>query len=138
MTTFIAHINAAIEKVAATLKAKAPTGTQNDAVNAVMAEALMWDEIARLANNKSKDAWQALESVTHTIDQDTPGERIALDGANFAVTLKVSNPVKSFDAEALAVEMHRRFKVSVITAKEMIEAAKLPKNVKRTWRVVEK
>ena len=83
-------------------------------------QAFMWDEIARLASGKSKEAWKALEPLLDETDLHE-GENLVCKGQKFAASVKLSKPVKRFNAEAMAAAIMAKFKVAKHIAVELVE-----------------
>lgn len=99
-----------------------------------------WTMVEKFAKAKKEEAWTYLE--TEKIIEDTkgldPGEYTLAESPNFHAQVKVSNPVKRFNAEVLAEALNKKYKVPKPVAKEMIEQAKVPDKSTYTKSVVER
>ena len=137
MATYHSIIHKALTRLG-TNGTKPPEDKSN--TGPLLAEAFLWDEVKRYAEARSKSAWARLtdEQLVPAKADLEPGEHHLCESQHFAITAKASEPVKRFNADILAENMHKRFKVAIPTAKEMIEAAKVPTKPTVSMRVVEK
>lgn len=106
----------------------------------LLGEAFMWDRIEAYARNRSEAAWKALEKEG-LIDKTglDPGDHQLAQSPNFAVFARVTNPVKRFSGDELAVLLAKsKYKVPVSTTKEMIDQAKVPTKSVVSLKVVER
>lgn len=105
----------------------------------MLANAFLWTEVKRFAEAKHKEAMSVLEREGILERETLPtGEHSLCDSQHFTLTARVSEPVRRFNADHLAGEMSKRFKISVPTAKEMIDNAKLPTKPLVSIKVIEK
>ena len=89
----------------------------NTNVGGYLAEVYMWDVVADLAKEKSKEAWKSLVSNKMVPPDDTlrdniNGESIAVKTSKFQVYVKVSNPRSIFDKDTFITKVAETFKVS--------------------------
>jgi len=113
-----------------------PDGTHNS--GRLLGEAFLWDEVVRYAEARSKKAWQALETEGHITRPDEPGEYSLVVSPSFAVTAKVSNPVRRFNVNALAKVLKQKYKVPEPVTVELCEQAKVPTKSSVTYTVAER
>lgn len=107
----------------------------------LLGEAFMWDRIEAYAKNRSDAAWKALEKEGLIPDKKTldPGDHQLSQSPSFAVFARVTQPVKRFSGEELAILLAKsKYKVPVSTTKELIDQAKVPTNSMVTMKVVER
>jgi len=107
----------------------------------LLGEAFMWDRIEAYASNRSATRWAALEKEGHIPDKKTldPGDHQLAQSPNFAIFARVTQPVKRFNADELAILLAKsKYKVPISTTKEMIDAAKIPSTSMVTMKVVER
>ena len=93
-----------------------------------------------LQKQKKKDAWKYLadNEVIEDCSNYDPGEYSLAESPHFFAKAKISQPVKRFDADTLALALNKKYKVPVPIAKEMIEQAKVPSKSTVTKSVVER
>lgn len=132
--TWLAKVTRQWSKMMSTLLHEA-AGSDN--MDPLIRDCLVADELLKLAKKNREQAWKAAAEVLPSIELEE-GEHRVKETEHFLVKCNVSAPVKRFNAKALAEEMHKRFKVSVHTAGDMIEAAKLPTKSMQTWKVEER
>lgn len=103
-------------------------------------EAFFWDEVMKFAKGKSDDAWKRLETQGVSAEPETPpGDHTLGVSPAFSVNLKVSEPRKAFNADALALKLNKsKYKVPVPIVKEMIEQAKIPTKSTFTYSIAER
>lgn len=107
----------------------------------LLGEAFMWDRIEAYAKNRSEAAWKALEKEGLIPDKKSldPGDHQLAQSPSFAVFARVTQPVKRFNGEELAVLLAKsKYKVPVSTTKELIDQAKVPTNSVVSMKVVER
>lgn len=102
-------------------------------------QAYFWDQVQAYAKKQSDTLWSGLEKdelvLTSNLD---PGDHVLAESPHFVVNAKVSERVRRFNADYLADQMKKKFKVSIPIAKQMIESAKQPSNSTTTLKIVEK
>jgi hypothetical protein len=109
-------------------------------VGKYLGEAFFWDTIESLAKKRSEQAWSAMESDgIWTPDEAAPGDYVLNGSPSFELRQKISEPVRRFSSEELAVLMRdSKYKVPVPITLELVNKAKVPgKSSRRVW-VVER
>lgn len=104
----------------------------------LLGEAFLWDEIVRFAKARSDSAWSKLEAEGLIEAPTGTGEHALLTSSNFVCTAKVSNPVKRFSADTLALMLKKQYKIPEPVSKLMIEEAKQPTRPNVTYSIIEK
>lgn len=138
-TSYQALVIKELTKFIDNMKAKTPDKGSNRGT--LVTEAFLWDTIEKYAGQNSEAAWAALvreEIVEPKENYKTPGDFTASETPAFSVQVKVTEPRKGFKAEVLQETLKKKYRVPLHTSKEMIEAAKVPGNPVRTFRIVER
>lgn len=107
----------------------------------LLGEAFMWDHVRRYAENRCDAAWKAMEKEGLIPDKTTldPGDHQITESPSFAIFARVTQPVKRFSGEELAILLAKsKYKVPVSTTKELIDQAKVPSKSIVTMKVVER
>lgn len=108
-------------------------------IGRALSEAFKWDAAAKLCEGRSDAAWKTLASEG-IINKEglSPGDHTLADSPHFVCLASVTQPVRRFNADALAEEMVKRFKCSRADALMMIEDAKKPASSTVRMKIVEK
>lgn len=115
-----------------------PDKTHN--IGNLLGIAFMWDEIQKIAGQRSKEAWKALEE-NGIVNRDnlSVGEHVLADSPHFAITAKVANPPMRFNADELVGIMYKsKYKVPAATMTSFIDQAKREGTGSVTLKVMEK
>ena len=116
------------------------TNPDTSNLGSYLGEAFMWDYIESYAKKQSDTVYNKMEKEG-LYDLDTLAhdqEHVVLQGKLFTLTCRVSQPVKRFNPDALALAMNKKYKIPLPVAKQMIEDAKLPTKPTRTLKIIEK
>lgn len=109
--------------------------------NAELGTAFFWQEVQAHATKQCKAAWDKLLLSTGTSDDVLralgAGDHTVTKTGRFALTVRVSEPVKRLDTELLARALSRKFKVDVATVEAIIEASRAAGTPSLTKRVLE-
>lgn len=112
-----------------------------DELDQALADAFMWDTIAKYAEKKSEAAWKLLEEEQFVGDYKNmePGEHEIAHSASFISRCKVSQPIVRFDNNEMAqLLVKSKYKVPLAVTLEYIDKAKVPKNSSRTLVIEER
>lgn len=136
--TFQAEITKHLNKIADLCEKKNPDQMHN--TGRQLGLVFFWTMIEKFAEAKKKDAWKYLadNEVIEDCSNYDPGEYSLAESPHFFAKAKISQPVKRFDADTLALALNKKYKVPVPIAKEMIEQAKVPSKSTVTKSVVER
>ena len=107
----------------------------------LLGEAFMWDRIEAYAKNRSEAAWAALSKEGLIPDKKSldPGDHQLVESPSFAVFARVTNPVKRFSGDELAILLAKsKYRVPISTTKELIDQAKVPTSSMVTMKIVER
>lgn len=107
----------------------------------LLGEAFMWEKVAKFAESKAKAAWGAMEKEGIVPNKATldPGDHELAYSPSFTVIAKVTQPVRRFDADEMAMLLAKsKYKVPVSTTKEYLEQAKVPTKPVASLKVMER
>jgi hypothetical protein len=106
----------------------------------VLANAFVWDTIAKYAKKQSELAWEQMEKdgIISYKGLLASTKYTLAESPSFFVTDNVSTPRKIFTPSVLIAALKKKYKVPEPIAKEMIEAAKVPGNSTHTCAIVER
>jgi hypothetical protein len=135
--SFQATIIKSLTKLVEDLKAKSPDRSNT---GIVIGEAFICDVVEKYAHAQSEAAWAKLETeeIINRTEDLGEGDHTLAESQKFSVQLKQSKPRKNFKAEVLQTALQKKYRVPLHTSKEMIEAAKVPGNPVRTFKIVER
>lgn len=135
-TSLQTKITAGLTKLAIDLRQDTKSNT-----GARLCEAFIWQTVAKIAKAQLDSAWASLEKdgLIGDVRQLAPGEHALLTSSQFVANAKVTNPVKRFDANALATMLNKgKYKVPTAVVLEAVEKAKVPGSPQVTKTVAEK
>lgn len=136
--SYLARLHSALGKLGQGNGSAPPqdTSNSNSEVSTCLAQAFLWKETEKYAKAKY-DA--ALKSLLGNYDVPAPsGEYVIRESQHFQLSLKVSEPVNSFDANEFANIMSKgKYRVPSAYTKEMLAKAKTPGNSRHTYKIVE-
>lgn len=104
----------------------------------LIGRAFFWDQIAKFAKKQSEVAWDELENEEIVSYVESPGDHTLAESPHFMVMDKVSEPRRAFNADVLAEDLKKKYKVPVPISKELIEKAKIPGKSVHTSTIVER
>lgn len=122
--------------------AKSPDAKHN--TGRQLSSAFVWDTIAKVAKSRSDGYWKEMEAkggvLGSTIQEMNlgPGDHIVANSPSFDLRVKISNPVRRFTPQVLAERLHKKYKIAIPTALQMIEDAKVPGTSNVIAAIVEK
>jgi hypothetical protein len=87
----------------------------------------LWKTVAKWAEARVEAIYKKMEDDGLVKVPDAPGSYELLNSDRFTLSAIVTQPVKRFDADALAVSLKKgKYKVPEPYTKEQVEAAKMP------------
>jgi len=90
---------------------------------------VLWKKVEQMAAKKYEALLNGMikeEVVDDPKEIKTPGNHVLAESGKFSVQVNVSVPRREFNADWLAHEMMKRYKVPVAITKQLIEEAKRP------------
>lgn len=111
---------------------------KNGNAAALLAEAYLWDSVQRYAKKRSDRVWEEMDKAGLVDAPDDPGDHMLAETLHFMCAVKVTVPVKRFNAGVLATALQKKYKVPLPVSKEMIEAAKTPTKSIKTFEIAER
>lgn len=90
---------------------------------------ILWKKVAQMAEKKYDKLMETMikdEVIDDPKTLTTPGNHVLAESGKYSVHVNVSVPRREFNADWLATEMMKRYKVPVSITKQLIEEAKRP------------
>lgn len=134
-TSYKARIISALNKLGHNGTAS-PAKSNTDTM---LGEAYMWDEVVRFAKARSDAAWNKLEAEGLFDPPTETGRHALVTSASFVLSASVSNPVKRFSADTLALSLKKPpYKIPEPVTKLLVEEAKIPTKPNVSYAIEEK
>lgn len=136
--SFSAQITKHLHKISDLCDSHNPDAKNN--VGRLLGIAYFWIAVEKYAKSKKEEAWKALdkEGIIEDTSNLNAGEYALAESPHFYASAKVSQPVRRFDADELATQLNKKYKVPLPASREMIEAAKVPTKSVVTKSIVER
>lgn len=141
--SFQMEITKALNKLSDLIAKKNPDAdVKNSPHGSLVGTAYFWTKVENYAKAKKEEAWEALEKSgvsSDTWKDAAAGTYMMLDSPSFTVQVKVSNPIKRFNAGYLGEQLLRsKYKVPLPVTRELVDAAKLETKGSVTKIIIEK
>jgi hypothetical protein len=138
-TTILAKVHIELGKLDPMRFPKPDTSKTGNTLHPNLATAYFWRTVRKYAEDHEKAAFQALVEYLPDVEEAGAGDHELCESQFFKMTASISQPVRKFDEDALALALNKsKYKIPLAVTKEFIEACKLPTKGRVSISIIEK